>query len=136
MSYDSEEEKDKQQRLAEALKNARELAKNKEGVEKLIQFIFEHAKPLIDKSKYEKLSFEEYERLIILLELAEKFSKNMMGATDILDYDRSLKAETQFFYLKKLAEEGNEDARKMYEELLPLFRNAQSEDFNSSERKN
>jgi hypothetical protein len=33
-------------------------------------------------------------------------------------------ATTQFYHVKKLAEEGNEEAKRQYEKLLPLFKNA------------
>jgi hypothetical protein len=128
MSYDSEETKKKADLNAERMKRIYEVFGNKDTMEKVQNYI-EQLTPIItdvhQKSKLGiKLTDEEAkllnEHLPVILKLRDFFT----DAQIILDDNLFVEANAFFFHIHKLAEQGDEKAKKLYEEMLPLYRKA------------
>ncbi len=139
MAYDSEEEKKLRESIAEKTRLAKEFARNKEAqkiikdnLEKLIPFI----EMLTEKARYEKLNKEEEEMAAKIVETLKHLQQSFSDANLLIFNDLFTKSNAYFFHVKKLAEEGNEDARKVYEKLLPSFKKAMGEGDKSPEQNN
>jgi hypothetical protein len=127
MSYDSEEAKKEALTNAESLERVREIF-NEEMIEKINDYI-ESITPLILETNLKaksgiKLSEEE-------IQLLREHAPKIKMLCDALLYSKNLveeklvvQSDTFFFHIHKLAEAGDEKAKKMYEEMLPLYRQA------------
>ncbi|MCF8460415.1 MAG: hypothetical protein K9G46_06805 [Flavobacteriales bacterium] len=127
MGYNSEEEKKLAESIAQKTEAARELFGDKK-VQKTLMESLEKILPAVnqlhEKSKYEPLTAEELELLNSIQPALELLKQTMDDAQLLLGNSLLVAANAQFFHYKKLAEEGNEDARKAYERLLPGFKKA------------
>lgn len=139
MAYDSEEEKKLRESIAEKTRIAKEFARDKEAqktirenLEKLIPFI----ERLTEKARYEKLNKEEEEMAAKIVETINHVQQSLSDANLLIFNDLFAQTNAYFFHVKKLAEEGNEDARKVYEQLLPHFKKAMGEGDKSPEQNN
>jgi len=130
MAYDSEEEKKLRESIARKTELAKEFAGNKEAMNKLkesIETLAPFLERLIEKARYEKLSDEEQELFNKITATLQQVQQSLSDANLLIFNDLFAKSHAYFFHVKKLAEEGNEDARKVYEKLLPSFKQAMGE---------
>jgi hypothetical protein len=136
MNYDSEEARKQQKKFAELLKETRLLLADKKDLNLILSNAAELQKSsqaMQDRIKAgERLSAEELQMLDMSIEAVEKAAQLFLNMKDMLDYDRALKTEAQFHYLKKLADEGNVEAKKAYEKI----REGRKENLNSPENLN
>jgi hypothetical protein len=127
MAYDSEETKNEAQTNAEKLKKVREIF-NEEMIEALKQYT-EFIAPVIEETNEKvKMGIRLTEEEIQFL---QEHAPRMRTLTDALSYSHDLlgeklmaQSDAFFFHLRKLAEAGDEKAKKMYEEMLPKYRQA------------
>jgi hypothetical protein len=127
MAYDSEETKNEAQANAEKLKKVREVF-NEEMIETLKKYM-ESVAPIIEETHAKvkmgmKLTEEE-------MQFLQEHAPRMKTLMDALSYSQDLlgeklmaQSDAFFFHLRKLAETGDEKAKKMYEEMLPKYREA------------
>ncbi|MGE0636566.1 MAG: hypothetical protein AB7P01_09000 [Bacteroidia bacterium] len=139
MAYDSEEQKKLRESIAEKTRLAKEFARDKEAMGKLkasIESLVPAMEMLMEKARNEKLTDEEqdiFDKIVATFQLVQQ----TLSDTNLLIFnDLFAKSNAYFFHVKKLAEEGNEDARKVYEKLLPSFKKAMGEGNKSPEQNN
>jgi hypothetical protein len=133
MNYDSKEEKKRQQKYAENIRLTKEFLSDTEKVNFLIDSfhkILELIQPLSDKIKAgEELTEDELKIFIYARKTINEAREKFEDMESLLAHNRFIQADAIFFHFKKLTEQGNEEAKKAYEQLLPSFRAAHSEDF-------
>jgi len=128
MNYDSEEAKQQQESTAEKLQSIRSVF----GDGKIIAIMkdyLEKASPVIKelnaKAKSgEALEEEEIEELKTHSALLKQLINIILQVKDVIDEDLVKRSDEFFFNLRKLAEGGDEKAKKMYEKMLPLYKQA------------
>ena len=127
MAYDSEEQKKLAESIAKKTEMAYELFKDEESKERFMEELGqlnEYLKSFQEEQKHRPLAAQELE---VLEELQATFQKTMVTINDVklvLDNSISIAVTDQFFHVKRLAEEGNEEAKEAYEKLLPHFKEA------------
>jgi hypothetical protein len=140
MNYDSEEERKDQEAFSEQLKQTREFLNDKNKVNQLIDSfhqVMELLEPLSKKIiAGEELTEEQMNTFIFIRNSMDKARQQFEDMQSILGQNNLIQADAIFYHFKKLAEEGNEEAKKAYEQLLPKFKAAHGEDFDSPEKKN
>ncbi len=139
MSYDSDEEKKLRESIARKTEQAKAFAadsKNLEQIKNNIELLAAAVEKLREKARYEKLSEEETGYFIKINETLQRLSQSLSDMDRLIFNDLFAKSHAYFFHVKKLAEEGNEEARMIYEKLLPLFKKAMGEDSNAPEENN
>ena len=138
MNYDSEDERKMQQDFAEKLKGTRDFLKDKEKVKLVIEKVeelYRMVEPITIKVRaHEKLTDEEKEKFHTVAAMILKVKDSFEDMQLILGHNLGIQADAYYFHVKKLAEEGNDEAKKVYEELKPLYEKAHLSD--SPEDKN
>ena len=132
INYDSEEEKAAQESLAEKLKQTREFLADKEKVKEVATVIGEMMEKVMDINarlkRGERITDEEKE---FLFEADKEFKQLLQGFKDmqsIIEDNMIKQADAIFFNIKELAEKGDEKAKKLYEEILPKYKDALNEE--------
>jgi hypothetical protein len=132
MNYDSEEERKLQEKLAEKLKETKEFLSDKNKIKHLVDSfhqVMELLEPLLAKIKAgQELTEEEVKRFIFIRNSMDKARQTFEDMKLILGQNSIIQADALFFEIKKLAEEGNPDAKSAYEKLLPSFKRAHGTD--------
>ncbi|MEP7171645.1 MAG: hypothetical protein ABI855_19895 [Bacteroidota bacterium] len=140
MNYDSEEGRKHQQSIAEKLKLTREFMNDPQKVKIVTESIekLHHAlQPLLEKINCgEKLDEQENDLFKEGINMLFRVKQSFEDMQLLLGNNLVIQSDAIFFHLKKLAEEGNPEAKKAYERLVPLFKDAHGENLNSPERKN
>ena len=125
-NYDSHESRKLEESLDEKTRIAREWLGNQENKAKIMDALKQMGELVTvfaEKAKYSKLDKEELAMLDKAQAAMIRLSQQMSDSKLLLLRDMSVKAEAYYFHVKKLAEEGNEDAKKVYERLKPLYQN-------------
>jgi len=127
MAYDSFEDKEKGKELAKKLEQLLALARDKnfqaqlsKSIDDNLNFVTE----MHEKAKYEPLEESEEE---LLKEIAEKMPIVLQFVQDCklaLGNELLIAADTQYFHLKRLAEQGDPKAKEAYERLKPLYQDS------------
>ena len=132
INYDSEEEKAAQESLAEKLKQTREFLADKEKVKEVATVIGEMMEKVMDINarlkRGERITDEEKE---FLFEADKEFKQLLQGFKNmqsIIEDNMIKQADAIFFNIKELAEKGDEKAKKLYEEILPKYKDALNEE--------
>jgi hypothetical protein len=137
MNYDSEEEKNRQQQFSENLRLTKEFLSDKEKVNQLIDAfhkILELIQPLSEKIKAgEELSEDELQIFLYARRTINEARERFEDMESLLAHNRFIQADAIFFHFKKLADQGNEEAKKAYEQLLPSYHSAHQMDFDLPE---
>jgi hypothetical protein len=132
MNYDSEEERKLQERLAEKLKETKEFLSDKNKIKHLVDSfhqVMELLEPLTAKIKAgQELTEDEVKRFIYIRNSMDQARQTFEDMKLILGQNSIIQADAVFFEIKKLAEEGNQDAQSAYEKLLPSFKRAHGTD--------
>ena len=127
MAYDSPEDKEKGKELAKKLEQILAVARDKDFQAQLIKLVDEGLRfvtEMHEKAKYEPLDQTEQ---AALANMAEKMPIVLQFVQDcklVLGNQIMIAADTQYFHLKRLAEEGNPDAKEAYERLKPLYQDS------------
>lgn len=119
MLYNDKETRRDEERFEEHLKKARSLTK--EDMEKLkehMEAITELALKLKAKSS---LTGEEAALLERIKKMAKETAENINDIQLVLGESTRRQAYAYYLHVKKLAEEGNPDAIKVYEDLKPDY---------------
>lgn len=125
MGYNSKEEKEKAESLALKSENILSIfrdKKNQKAIMDSLELLLPAVTKLHEKSKHEPLSTQEQELIEEMLPAFELLLQAVSDAKLLLGHEIVGQTTEYFFHLKKLAEEGNEEARKAYEALAPSFR--------------
>ena len=138
--FDSEEERKLQQGMEEHYKRLRQFSDNPELKKDLIEKINQledGLAPLIEKNKLGiALTQDEADLIAEILPKIQDMAQRFSDAELLLSHKLLIKANAFFFHVKKLAEEGNEEAKKVYEELLPSYLASQKERLDGLESQN
>jgi hypothetical protein len=135
MAYNNQEEKKLAERIAKKTEHTRQFFKDKKAQQTLmesLEMIIPAVNQRHEKAEHEPLSAEELELLNKMEHAIEQVKQTTSDAQLLRANDLFTKSTAQFFHLKKLAEEGNEDARKAYEEMLPSFKKVMEPNLNGS----
>lgn len=126
MSYDSEEAKKKQERMAELLKSAREFMNDKETMNILkvnFKMILDFLERLKEKERIiGKLDEDDMELLVKANEAIATAAQVFSDMKLIIGNEMVIQGDALYFHIKKLAEEGNEDAKKAHAILEPKYK--------------
>ena len=121
MGFDSKEDKENQESISRKIEAVKALLSDKEAMAKLkesFESLIPSIEAMIERERYELLNEDELkikeEIHITVGMIQESFSEMKL----LLDLEQFEKSTRFFFHLKKLAEEGNEDAKKVYNDLL------------------
>jgi hypothetical protein len=127
MGYDSPEDKEKGKELAEKLRKLLEMARDKNFQAQLMKTVDDNLRfvtAMHEKAKYEPLEESEQE---LLDEIAEKMPIVLQFVQDCklaLGNELLIAADTQYFHVKRLAEQGDPKAKEVYEKLKPLYQDS------------
>ena len=125
MGYNNEEEKKRAESIAEKTEHAHNFLGDKEMLNTLIKnvdIILPGIIKLREKEKHEPLTTEKQELLTTLESTLAQLKQAISDAKLLLGNNFLAQTTSYFYELKRLAEEGNEDARESYEKLLPSFK--------------
>ena len=129
MLYNDEASRDFEKHFQQDLETARsfneaEIKKLKDGLEKAMTAIESiNAKPNKTTADLEALS-ELKERL-------NPIQENLKAITDVLGHNLLMQATAYYEHVKKLAAEGNEKAKEIYEKLKPGYQAMLKENLNN-----
>lgn len=119
MLYNDEETRKNEERFQEHLKKARSLTK--EDLDKLMGNMETIAKEALKLKAKPSLTNEEAALLERIKKMMEETTKNISNTQMILGESTRRQAYAYYLHVKKLAEEGNPDAIKVYEDLKPSY---------------
>ncbi len=119
MFYNDKETRDWEERYQETLAKTREfLTHHKEDLDEEVRIIQEDIIPILNKAE------KTPEDLAYLKEMYPKIQLLLQSVSDMqFVLGESLSRQSNVFYehVKKLAAEGNEKAKEVYEDLKPLY---------------
>ena len=119
MPYNDEETRKEEERLKKYLKMARSFTKEEQ--EKLLssmEVLINEAKELAAKPS---LTEEEAVMLIRIKKAISDATENTKALLGVLDESLLRRAYAYYQHIKQLAEQGNPEALKIYEELKPSY---------------
>ncbi len=125
MAHDSPEEREKGEALARKLEQLLAMARDKELQAKISQSVeacLTLMNTMREKVEYEPLSQDELAMLNEAAELLPKLQSLIHDCHLALGNHLALQSETQYYYLKQLAEAGNLQAKEAFEKLQPHYR--------------
>lgn len=125
MGYNSKEEKEKAESLASKSENILRIfgdLKNQQAIMDSLDSLLPVVNELSEKAKNEPLTAEEWGLLEEIKPFLEQLEQGLSDASLLANHELVGQTTEYFFHLKKQAEEGNEEARKIYEEMAPSFR--------------
>ncbi len=93
-----------------------------------IDLLAKELKNIQEKAKYESLTKEEKKFLIQVKKRLKDISQQMEDTMLVLGHSLIMQANDYMFRLKQEAAKGNEEAKKLYEQLYPSYRAALEEE--------
>ncbi len=119
MLYNDEETRKDEERFQEHLKKARSLTK--EDMAKLMEQMETITKTALKLKAKPSLTEEEAALLERIKKMAKETAENISDIRLVLGESTRRQAYAYYMHIKKLAEEGNADAIKIYEDLKPGY---------------
>jgi hypothetical protein len=119
MLYNDEETHKDEERFQEHLEKARSFSK--EDMDKLVEHLETITEAALKLKAKPSLTWEEAELLQRIKTITQKTVKNINDMKLVLGESSRRQAYAYYLHVKKLAEAGNADAIKVYEELKPGY---------------
>jgi hypothetical protein len=119
MLYNDEETRKDEELFQEHLKKARSLTK--EDMDKLMLHMGTLAQAALKLKAQPSLTEEEAALLQRIKTMLQETTKNITDAKLVIGESTKRQAYAYYQHIKKLAEEGNTDAIKVYEQLKPDY---------------